>query len=146
MRLLGIDPGKATGWAAIEIGEDHKITPADWGVTRDMTLIELKDQIERADLVVYEGYWIRPDMAEKGDFNWQNVPAEKVIGSLTTLCKLMETELIAKPQQPSQRVVGYAFAGMVYKKGAKGKHKEDALAHVVYYAVKKLRALPIHVS
>lgn len=144
MRILGIDPGGSTGWATIFIKEDRSIEPGTFGVTRDKTLIEIKDEIAAADLVVYEGFWLRPDKAQKGDFNWQSMPAEQAIGALLTLCKLNQIPVVK--QQPAQRVPGYSFAGLTYRKGAKGKHSQDALAHAVFYAVKHLQASPVHKS
>src|SRR5687768_18524376 len=142
MNVLGIDPGKATGYALISIGEDHKVTPRDVGVTRDMQLVELQDIIRQADIVVYEDFLIRPDKALKGDFNWKSTEAEKVIGSLLTFCKLMGNKQVVK-QQPAQRIPGIGFAGLQYKRGAKGRHWEDALAHAMFYAVRHLNALPV---
>ena len=140
--ILGIDPGKATGWAQIHVNEDHTVELGLFGVTRDMTLVEIVKRIEEADVIVYEGYWIRPDKAKSGAFNWQSVPAEKTIGALLTHCKLLGKTRIEK-QQPVQRVPGYGFSGQKYVAGAKGKHWQDALAHAMYYAVAKLQALPV---
>lgn len=144
MKILSIDPGKSTGWAVIEV-ENSVIKLGMFGVTKDMTLVDIQDHIKDADIVVFEGFWIRPDKAMAGKFNWQDMPAEKVIGSLMTLCKLHQKTQVIK-QQPSVRVPGYAFANLVYKKGAKGKHWQDALAHGVYYAVTKLQAYPVHAT
>lgn len=140
MKILGIDPGKATGWANISV-ENKQISLGKFGVTKDQTLVDIAAEVEAADLVVYEGFWIRPDMAQRGNFNWQSLPAEQAIGALLTLCKLYQKEAVK--QQPSQRVPGYSFAGMVYKKGKKGTHWQDALAHAVFYAVKNLQASPV---
>lgn len=140
MRILGIDPGKSTGYGSISVVE-RKISLGEFGVTKDMTLVEIAPHIEAADIVVYEGFWIRPDLAQKGNFNWQSLPAEQVIGALLTLCKLYRKEAVK--QQPSQRVPGYSFAGMTYKKGKKGTHWQDAMAHAVFYAVQKLHASPV---
>ena len=144
MKLIGIDPGKTTGWATITV-EDKKIALGLFGVTKDQTLLEIAEHLKGADVVVYEGYWIRPDKANSGAFDWQQVPAEQTIGALFTLCKLYGKNLIVK-QQPSQRVPGYGFAGLKYDKKKKGTHWQDALAHVVFYAVKQLQAHPVGVN
>ncbi len=144
MKILGIDPGGSTGWANIEVN-NKIISLGIFGVTKDMTLVTIGDQIRDTDIVVYEGFWLRPDKARRGDFDWQSNSAEQVIGSLMTLCNLFQKQQVVK-QQPSQRVPGYAFAGMKYVKGKKGQHSQDALAHAVYYAVKVLRALPVSVK
>lgn len=141
IEVLGVDPGKTTGWATIYVESTGTIRLGEFGVTMDMTLVDIKDRIQSADIIVVEGFWARPDKAMKGQFNWQNFPAEEVIGSLLTLCKLFEKKSVK--QQPSQRVPGYGFAGLEYKKGKKGTHWQDALAHAVFYAVRHLKANPV---
>ena len=143
MRILGLDPGKSTGWATITV-EDKKITLGLFGITKDQTLVEIEDELKKADVVVYEGYWIRPDKAHSGAFDWDEAPALQVIGSLLTLCRLHGKKNVK--QQPSQRVPGYAFAGLKYEKKKQGQHAQDALAHAVYYAVKQLQALPVRAN
>lgn len=139
-RILGIDPGKTTGWGVVILNDETKrILPGRFGQTKDMTLIEIVDEIRQADEIVYEGFWLRPDKAHKGHFDWQGMSAEKVIGALLTLVKLHQKKEPVK-QQPSQRIPGYAYIGLTYKKGVKGKHQEDALAHAAYFAVRKLGA------
>jgi hypothetical protein len=143
-KILALDPGKTTGWACITV-TDKIIHLGQFGNCKDMELVELVPYIEDADVVVYESFYVRPDMAMSGKFNWSEMPALKVIGSLMTLCKLHQKSTVVK-QQPSQRVPGYAFAGMNYKQKAKGKHWQDALAHACFYAVKNLHAFPVGVS
>lgn len=142
MKILGIDPGKTTGWAELNVGEDKKIAPGFFGMTKDMTLKEIRSNIQNADVIVYEGFWIRPDKAMKGKFNWQEPPALIVIGALLALCAELGKTRVEK-QTPAQRVPGYGFAGLLYKKGAAGVHDRDALAHAAYYAVKELQAVPV---
>jgi hypothetical protein len=144
LKLLGIDPGKTTGWATIEV-IDNQIKLGLFGNTSDQTLVKLKEQIEWADVIVYEGFWLRPDKARLGHFDWQQNVAEQAIGSLLTLCKLYQKSKVVK-QQPSQKLPGYGFSGQTYKKGAKGKHWQDALAHACFYAVSQLKAQPVHSS
>ena len=141
MTILGIDPGKTTGWATIRI-EDGRIRPGLVGTTTDMTLVEIQEHIQEADVVVYEGWRTRPDMAKAGKFNWQTVPAEQVVGSLKTLCKLFGKKALVE-QQATQKVPGYGFAGMVYVPKKQGQHWQDALAHAVFYAVRKEGCSPI---
>ena len=141
MKVLWIDPGKSTGWATINIDEDHNISAGLFGVTKDMTLVEIVDEIRTADVVGYETFLLRPDLAQRGRFNWNDFPPVKVIGSFETLCKLHGKTPVK--QNAAQRIPGYAFVGMDYKAGAKGKHWQDALAHAVFYAVRHLGAIPV---
>ena len=136
MKILALDPGKTTGWAIIYVN-DKIVTLGSFGETKDMTLVEIKEHIESSDVVVYEGFWIRPDKAKHGSFDWNQMPAPQVIGSLKTLCNLFEKKLVE--QQPSQRIPGYGYLGLSSRK----RHYEDALAHAMFYAVTKLQALPL---
>jgi hypothetical protein len=141
MRILGIDPGGTTGWAELNV-IDNKLVPGFFGMTKDKTLKEIRPNIQNADVIVYEGFWIRPDKAMGGKFNWQEPPALIVIGALLALCAELGKTQVVK-QTPAQRVPGYGFAGLSYKKGASGVHDRDALAHAAYYAVKELHARPV---
>lgn len=140
-RIIALDPGQTTGWAIINV-EDGTIQLIEFGTTKDLTLVEIVDKLIAADVIVYEGFWLRPDKARLGHFDWYENVTEQVIGSLRTICKLNGKEELVK-QQPSQKLPGYAFAGLTYKKGAKGKHWQDALAHACFYAVSRLKANPV---
>jgi len=143
-KILGIDPGKTTGWANITL-EGNKIELGIFGNTKDTTLVDLIPDIKKADLVVYEAWLTRPKHLQRGAFDWDPMITPQVIGSLLTLCKALERPEPVK-QQPSIKPVGYAFAGMKYVPGKQGMHWQDALAHAVFYAVKKLGALPVRKS
>jgi hypothetical protein len=140
-RIIALDPGQTTGWAIIDV-ENGAIQLIEFGTTKDLTLVEIADKLIAADVIVYEGFWLRPDKARMGHFDWYENVTEQVIGSLRTICKLNGKEALIK-QQPSQKLPGYAFAGLTYKKGAKGKHWQDALAHACFYAVNRLKANPV---
>lgn len=140
MKILGVDPGGTTGYATLTV-ENKVMTGAIPGTTKDQTLVDIIDLIREADVVVCEEFRIRPAKAMKGSFNWQKMPAIRVIGALETLCKLHQKQL--EMQNAADRVPGYGFVGMVYKNGAQGRHWQDALAHAAYYAVKKLHSAPL---
>jgi hypothetical protein len=142
MRVLSIDPGKTTGWAEISV-DDTKISLGFFGNTKDTTLFELKQNVEDADIIVYEAWLTRPKHLQRGAFDWDPMITPQVIGSLLTLCKTLGKKEPVK-QQPSIKPVGYALAGMKYVPGKKGTHWQDALAHGIFYAVKQLGALPVH--
>lgn len=141
IKVLAIDPGKSTGWAEIFI-EDKVIKLGMFGVCKDTTLVELIPNIKEADHLVYEAWLTRPKHLQRGAFDWDPMITPQVIGSFLTLCKALEKPEPAK-QQPSIKPVGYAFAGMKYQQGKQGTHWQDAMAHAVFYAVKKLGALPV---
>jgi hypothetical protein len=141
VKVIGVDPGKTTGWACIEI-IDNQIKLGLFGQTKDQTLVDIKDHIAWADVIVFEGFWLRPDKARLGHFDWQQNVAEQAIGSLMTLCKLLQKQAVVK-QMPSQKRPGYGFSGQEYKKGKTGTHWQDALAHACFYAVSVLKAQPV---
>jgi hypothetical protein len=148
MIILGIDPGKTTGWATIEVNDEARrtITPLLFGTTKDMQLIDIRDKIDAADIIVYEGWKTFDTHARTGRLSYQTVPAEQVIGAMRTLLRLRIHQPIVWESQPSLKKVGYAWAGMKYISGSQGQHWKDALAHAVYYAVSKLNALPVSAS
>lgn len=144
MKLLGIDPGKTTGWAILNLDEEsRKLTPGVFGESTDESALEIQRLIQECDLVVIESFLLRPTYARKGKFDYDDMVAPRVIGAVQTLCKMNDTEY--KMQPASVKPVGYGFAGLTYKKGKSGKgvHQLDALVHAVYYAVKHLNALPV---
>jgi len=141
LKILGLDPGKTTGWATITV-TDKQITLGIFGQTKDQTLVEIADHFKEADIIVYEGFWMRPDKARAGHFDWYQNDAEQVIGAVKTLCKLYQKGEPVK-QQPSQKRPGYGFSGQLYKEGKHGTHWQDALAHACYYAVTQLQASPV---
>ena len=141
-KILGIDPGKTTGWAVIYV-EDKRISLGKSGQTKDMTLVDIKEHLEDADVIVYEGFWTRPTKARQGAFDWDQMTAPQVIGSLLTLCRVLGIQQVVK-QQPAQKVPGYGFSGLRYVKGKQGQHMFDALAHAVFYAVTQLQCRPVN--
>ena len=143
VKLVGIDPGGTTGWAIIYV-EDKKISLGLFGTTKDPQLLDIKEHLADADIVIYEGFWIRPRMAHAGSFDWSQMSTPQVIGSLLVLCRELGIQTIK--QQPSQKVPGYGLAKMKYVKGKQGQHWQDALAHAVFYAVKALQAHPVGTS
>jgi hypothetical protein len=130
-KIIGLDPGGTTGWACITVNDDRTITLGQFGNTKDQTLVDITDHIKWADVVCYEGFWLRPDYARAGRFDWQQNVAEQAIGSLMTLCKLLQKQAVVK-QMPSQKRPGYGFSGQEYKKGKTGTHWQDALAHALF--------------
>ena len=142
MLILGVDPGKNTGWALIRL-EGKKIVPTGLqGVDGNEKISSIqKIVVEGVDLVVIEDFLIRPDKARKGNFDYNNMVAPRVIGKVELLCELNETRLEKQPA--SVKPPAYGIANMKYVPGKKGQHWQDAYAHACYYAVKHLDALPI---
>ena len=137
--LLGIDPGGTTGWAQVEL-KDGEIHPINFGETKDITGQELLPLLSDSDVIVVENFLIDPRYARAGAFDYDDMIAPQVIGAIRTLCSQLDKEIVLQPA--SIKPVGYSWLGKKYRKGKKGMHKWDALAHLYYYAVKHLHASP----
>lgn len=142
MIILGLDPGKNTGYAVIDL-QERKIKPTgEIGVEKNGQVDEIiLPLIQKADLVVMEDFLVRPDKARKGNFDYSNMIAPQVIGKIELACKLTSTEFVKQPS--SVKPPAYGYSNQKYVSGKKGMHWQDAFAHAVYYAVKKLNALPL---
>jgi len=141
MKILGIDPGKTTGLAMIEINpETKKPRLIEARACMDVSGIEYNDWLKEADHIVVEDFKVRPQKAERGSFNWSQMETPKIIGSIQTLAKLLGKTIVL--QQPSVKPMGYGYAHMVYVKGKQGTHIQDAAAHAMFFAVKKKLCLP----
>jgi len=140
-KILGIDPGRSTGWARISVSPEKRMVVHDFGVVKDPQLLELSDHIKDSDLVVVESFLVRPREARKGAFDYDPMETPQVIGALKLQCRLYDTPIVE--QSPSVKPVGYGFVRQKYVRGKKGTHAMDALAHAAYYAVKKLQSKPL---
>ena len=141
MLILGVDPGKNTGWALISL-DDRKITPTGkQGVDKNESITSIQNMIGEVDIVVCEDFLVRPNKARQGNFDYNNMVAPRVIGKIELLCEITGTTLVKQPA--SVKPPAYGVANLKYVPGKKGQHWQDAYAHACYYAVKKENALPI---
>ncbi len=140
MYVLGIDPGKSTGLALIQV-DGKTILPVVTEVSRDLTTSDYAHLLERADILVVENFRVRPNKARQGSFDWDPMVTTQVIGALQLQARQKNKILVL--QEPAVKPVGYGWSNMKYQVGRKGMHWQDALAHAVYYAVKNLAANPV---
>lgn len=139
--ILGIDPGKNSGYCVVRL-TDRKIEPTgEFGVDKNESVAEITKLINKCDIVVCEDFLIRPDKARKGNFDYNNMVAPRVIGKIELLCEMSGTKLAKQPA--SVKPPAYGFSNQKYVPGKKGQHWQDAYAHACYYAVKKMNAKPI---
>lgn len=139
MKILGVDPGKSTGLAIIEItNKKPRLTEAR--VSKDTTCFEWKDWLSEVDHIVVEDFKVRPGKARRGAFDYQQMETPKVISAIETLARLLDKTVIL--QQPSVKPIGYGFAQLKYVPGKQGVHIQDAAAHAMYFAVKRQLCLP----
>ena len=141
MKILGIDPGKTTGWAIVEWNDDKSYKDIfKMGESRDVNLLDLTEMFQEADQVVFENFLVRPGKARDGSFDWDPMITPQVIGSVKLLCRLHDRPIAE--QSPSVKPPGYGFAGIPYKKAKKGVHIQDAIAHAFFFAVKNAGLRP----
>jgi hypothetical protein len=140
MKILGLDPGKTTGVALLELNE-KALSLVYVNETKDETLLEIVDYIKQADYVICEEFLVRPNKAHGGAFDWSDMVAPRVIGAATSLAKQYGAQFVL--QSPSIKPVGYGWSAMQYVKGKQKMHMQDAVCHAVYFSVKKLHALPL---
>lgn len=147
MDVLGVDPGGTTG--ACLVGYDPKTK---------QTHGKILDEIAESDFLKWVDSWHKPDspwtpgIVACEDFilrpaqyqgkeriafesQWTELPVAKQIGAIQLKCFQLGIRCIM--QQPSIKPVGYANAGLNYKKGSRreGIHMQDAAAHA-YYLIK----------
>lgn len=139
IKVLGIDPGLTTGLALIEIKEKRpKLIEAL--ISKDTSCFEWKWMLEDADVIVCEDFKVRPNKARKGAFDYSSMDTSQIIGSIKTLAKLLDKEIVLQPA--AIKPVGFGFAHLEYTPGKKGIHIQDAAAHAMYYAVRHNLCLP----
>lgn len=139
MKILGLDPGGTTGWGSIQLTDEPrpKITVIGVGEVKNEETLE--NMIKEADIVVIEYFRIRPNKVN--DFIYKDLHASEAIGGIKMLCRKYNKRV--EMQGADKKPMGYGFAGMTYVKGKKGTHFQDGLCHAVYFAVKKLNAIPL---
>lgn len=140
VKILGIDPGKTTGLAMIEIKEKVP-RPIFLDSSKDETLVDQERLFSEADVIVCEDWKTRPGIAMTGGFNQDRMPATRVIGAAQTLARLKGKQFVLQPA--SIKPVGYGWSNQKYQAGKKGLHTQDALAHAVYYAVNAGLCFPV---
>jgi len=124
------DPGKSTGWCYFEDSRLHS-----FGTVQLDDLGPMLDGISASAVFVVESYFVRPKSAGGFDHNWSSPVTLEAIGAIKARARLIGAEVVM--QQAAIKPVGYGWAKMVYKKGQKNIHHRDALAHGVYYLVKR---------
>lgn len=126
MKFIAVDPGGVTGWALFD--DDHLLTVGE--VSFDQYHSWLEEL--HPDLFVIEDYKIRPASLEKGwSHQWNDGQALQIIGAIEYHSYRRGIQVVR--QQPSIKPLGYAHAGLTYRKDRKGTHINDAVAHGFYF-------------
>lgn len=144
IHLFGFDPGKTTGFfhGWIEDGKLHAIEGKE--MTYDDVMAWCKKTVRRPEILdgtvlIAEDYTIDPattGYSHQGDKGL----ALRLLGALELTAALAEYQWVL--QQRDRKPAGYGFAGQKYVKGRKGRHIQDALAHVTYFVVTQKMMVP----
>lgn len=134
--LFGIDPGGTTGFVHIEIGEDRKIVSKNACEMKPAQVMSWYGEMlsfEMPAILVIEDYIIDPK-THGYDHQGDKGVALRLLGAAQLLCQV-NPNLTYVPQWNFRKPLGYGYSGKVYVRGKRGQHIQDALAHVMYYAV-----------
>jgi len=138
MIILGVDPGKTTGWCRLyEDGTTKRGETKGNELTFQLLHNLLSDDEEYT--VVVENYAVRPvsNKYRSFDHSWDRLDTVRIIGGFEYACQIHSVPYIL--QEPTIKPVGYGYAGLDYKPNSKHKevHMDDAEAHAWFYAVNK---------
>ena len=150
--IIAIDPGKTTGVAKMRLTDDSYKLVGVWQLTDPDTVWEPLHQIiskahETSDdvLVLCESFELRPDVAQ---------PDETPKYIIKDLDRYVAPEFPIEYQMASQAKVGippgkngrrdrlHAFGLFQHGK----RHANDAIRHILVYAIEKLRHRPLIVK
>lgn len=127
MRILAVDPGQTCGWAAILDGQVMTFGSPKGENEIWRWITDLLEDSDYFDVFVVEDFKIRPGI----NFSWAQMFPIQVIGALKLVAFQLGIQTVL--QQPSIKPMAYGQIGLTYKKGAKNKHVEDAIAHGMWY-------------
>lgn len=131
MLILGIDPGKTTGAAALDtVAGDMRA----WEEDGDCFLDDAHDMVRNYDAVVCEDFAVGPRTLRCAVGRMWSLEA---IGHLRVVCRRSDTPFILqRPSQVKPLVTDNILKGMGMWKSTDGGHQMDALRHAVYFAAK----------
>lgn len=144
VKLLSVDPGKHTGWAAWDfweggIGKPELIRMGVTPTIEDFFDLLLEDLWGDLSWIVYEDYKIRPrELNHKWGHEWSGAPALHVIGGIEFYAR--QRAIQQKAQPASILPVGCGFIGYNYRKGVHVPNNVSAIAHGAYWLVKNKHA------
>lgn len=142
MRILALDPGHTTGYCVITVNE-KTAKLVNVGESKDMLLNDLDGEFGHPDLtaIICEDFLIDPNKSRGGSFDQSRMPTIQTIGIVKL--KAQQNQVKCVMQQNNIKPAGYGFAGLTYRRGARGVHQQDAIAHGMYYLVRNKFALPL---
>lgn len=138
MRYGALDPGASTGYAIYVDDKPVEMGTIPWGHNAQGVYNWLDFNYD-LDVLIVENYRILPEEFEgkRRANTWSESHESQIIGMARYACFHYDIELVI--QEPSIKPAGYGYCGMKYVKGKKGMHKEDALAHGMFWYMEKGR-------
>lgn len=141
MKLLSVDPGKATGWAEWEFPQIRLVRFGEEKPERKFYELLVSGHLTDIDQLVVENYLIRPkDMTKNWGHEWNRGPALQVIGALELWS--LEWSIPLKRQEPFNLPVGCGYAGIPYEKKKHLPNMLSAIAHGAYWLVSNKHGTP----
>lgn len=149
MIVLGIDPGKSTGFYACSYDPktqdyQHLFVGVTRSVEAAVEQIQTLAETLEPDVWVVEDYVINPHNAKGPVYKFQHTNdsglALRVIGSAQGEAQRQKKKFVL--QRAQVKAPGYGFLGLTYVRGKKEQHAQDAKAHAVYYLVSKVGMNP----
>lgn len=132
MTRWAFDPGMTTGFAVC----NAEGVLQEFGQIKYNDMHEFLDNIVEATHFVIEGFRIRPNH----NFAYDEMKTIRVIGALEYRAHTLGAKVIM--QEPSNKSIGYKWAGITAPKDHKQSHQTDAYAHLTYFNVKHLKMQP----
>lgn len=138
MIFYGFDPGGTTGYCKVEIRERIFRPLSVEELSFDQTLEWCESIIEigtlEPSMIVCEDYIINPKVQNYSHQGDRGVPMQ-LIGALKLTALATGMDLFLSPN--TNKPAGYGYLGGQYKRGSQGRHIQDSLAHVMWYAVQQ---------
>lgn len=136
-RVLVIDPGDRTGWAVADVWSDGTFEVIEQGVTplKDFA-IKLYEAAPKYDVLIYETWRLRADMAKKMVGN--DFQASQLIGMIRLLAwihKIKLHSLAPGVKKTGRKVMPEAVVQRLLLSSEE--HDKDALDLLSYYAWEK---------
>jgi len=139
--ILSLDPGKTLGYVLAQQVEDGAEILRIGTISGYEEGLRFVRALPRIDVIVVEDYVVRPvRMSGRNPNNWSREETLKQLARIEEIAATKESKIVH--QQPSCKPAGYGWAGLKYVPGKAGTHWQDALAHLMYYMVTKLKLAP----
>jgi len=143
MIYYGFDPGKMTGVVAVEVKYkkiEPVMLPANLSEEELFLFLEGLQNTTTPRTFIIEGFWLEPYKNPGKNLAWDDMIASQAIGAIKHVARRNQIPVVL--QKNSIKPIGYGYANQKYIPGRRGKHWQDAMAHVYFYLVEQKIGLP----